>query len=285
MARAEIDGIETEYTITGSGPPLLLFSPGGFDARMQNWRNLGIYQRTGVLEHLERQFTCIAYDRRESGASGGRIERVTWRDYARQGRQLLRHLQIDRAHVMGGCAGCSVALAFAVEYPAAVDRLILFWPAGGARYRLGQQARFAQHLAMVAQSGLAEVVALARSGNASFSEDPRPGPWVAALRSDPELAEQFAAQDGGHYQAMVAAMGRLLFDRDTVPGAEPEDLLGLHLPALVIPGNDRSHATSAARYLGELLPSATYWDIAVAEQTSQTVPPRIAEFLRGGVGG
>jgi hypothetical protein len=68
-------------------------------------------------------------------------------------------------------------------------------------------------------------------------------------------------------------MVRGLFDRDTAPGAEPEDLLRLDVPALIVPGKDESHATSAARYLEECLPNATYWDVAVVDQTAQTAPP------------
>ena len=70
-----------------------------------------------------------------------------------------------------------------------------------------------------------------------------------------------------------------MFDRDTVPGAEPEDLLTLDIPALIVPGQDESHAPSAARYLQECLPRAEYWDVPVAEQTEQTAPARILEFL------
>ena len=70
-----------------------------------------------------------------------------------------------------------------------------------------------------------------------------------------------------------------VFDRDTAPGAEPEDLLQLDIPALIVPGSDDSHATSAARYLQECLPRADYWDIPVAEQTEANAPARVREFL------
>ncbi len=40
-----------------------------------------------------------------------------------------------------------------------------------------------------------------------------------------------------------------LYDRDTAPGAEPEELQKLRIPTLVIPGDDPFHATSAAQYL------------------------------------
>jgi hypothetical protein len=74
-------------------------------------------------------------------------------------------------------------------------------------------------------------------------------------------------------------MVRLLFDRDTVPGPEPEDLMLLDVPALIVPGQDASHAPSAARYLQECLPASEYWDVPVVEQTEETVPPRLLEFL------
>jgi hypothetical protein len=74
-------------------------------------------------------------------------------------------------------------------------------------------------------------------------------------------------------------MGRRLFDRDTAPGAEPEDLLRLDIPALIIPGHDASHATSAARYLEECLPHGEYWDVAVPEQTEERTSARLLEFL------
>ena len=74
-------------------------------------------------------------------------------------------------------------------------------------------------------------------------------------------------------------MARSLFDRDTAPGAEPEDLLRLDIPALIVPGRDASHATSAARYLEECLPRAEYWDVPVEEQAEQNTPARVLDFL------
>jgi len=56
-------------------------------------------------------------------------------------------------------------------------------------------------------------------------------------------------------------------------------LMGLAVPAFIVPGRDKSHATSAARYLEECLPRAEYWDIAVGDQTEATVAPRLLEFL------
>ena len=279
MADAVIDGITTRYEVIGSGTPLLMFSPGGFDATLEKWTTLGVYARIKTLDYLSRKYMCIIFDRRETGQSGGRIERVTWGHYVRQGHGLLEHLNIDRAHIMGGCMGCCPAVAFGVAHPEATVSLLLFWPVGGAKYRINGRLRFAEHLAYVRQQGLDQVVSLAMSGGKSFGEDPRAGPWVSVLRRDPAFAESYVRHDVDRYTQLVAGMARTLLDRDTAPGAEPEDMLQLDIPALVIPGRDAIHATSAARYLEECLPKAQYWDVPVSEQTEETACPRMLEFL------
>src|SRR3982075_4230926 len=117
VATAVIDGITTRYEVIGSGPPLLMFSPGGFDATLEKWSTLGVYARIKPMEHLPKRYTCIVFDRRECGQSGGRVERVTWAHYVAQGKGLLDHLKIERAHIMGGCMGVSCAAAFGAIHP------------------------------------------------------------------------------------------------------------------------------------------------------------------------
>ena len=112
-----------------------------------------------------------------------------------------------------------------------------------------------------------------------FGKDPRIGPWAPVIRSDPEFAENYVTLDVDEYKSIVADMSRTLIDRDTAPGAEPEDLLELDIPALIVPGKDIAHATSAARYLEECLPKSEYWDILPDEQTEANVPARLVEFL------
>jgi pimeloyl-ACP methyl ester carboxylesterase len=279
MPTALVDGIATRFETTGSGPTLLMFSPGGFDSSLESWRTVGVYRRLGLLDRLSEQYTCITFDRRESGRSSGRLERVSWGDYVRQGIGLLDRLGVERAHLMGGCVGCSTVAAAAVAQPDRVLSMVLYSPAGGAKYRMKQHARFAAHLAYVGQHGLAAVAELAKNTDKGFSADPRVGPWAAVIRTEARFADAYAHADAGRYATMVTGMARLLFDRDTVPGPEPEDLLLSDVPALIVPGQDDSHATSAARYFEECLPRAEYWDVPVSAQTAETAPARILEFL------
>jgi len=279
MPTAILDGIETRYEVVGDGPPVLLFSPGGFDATVEKWSSLGVYARIKPLDHLPKHYKCIAFDRRECGQSGGRVERVTWTDYVNQALDLLDHLQIERAHLMGGCMGCSPVAAFGVAHPERVISMILYWPVGGAKYRIKGQQRFAEHLAFVQQAGLAGVVELVRKDGKAFGADPRGGPWASVIKRDTAFADAYAKLDAEPYKLIVTGMARGLLDRDTAPGAEPEDLLRCTIPALVVPGRDESHATSAARYFEECLPKAQYWDALPEAQTAEAAPRRLLEFL------
>ena len=279
MSTATIDGLEVHYEIFGSGAPLLLFAPGGFDAAIEKWRIASAWTGIDALEALATRFQVIAYDRRESGKSAGRVERLSWHTYARQAKFLLDQLEIESALLLGGCMGCSVALAFAVDYPAATRALLLHWPVGGFRWKASGLDRFQRHYRFASTNGLAGVVERARIGK-SFWTDPEAGPWASAIAHDPRFAEDFIRQDLNRYLGLIAVSGRGLFDHDTATGAEPEEIMGISAPALIIPGDDASHATSAAHYLRELLPHASFWNVPPTEQTTREVCERILEFSR-----
>jgi pimeloyl-ACP methyl ester carboxylesterase len=283
MPMVDIDGIATRYEIVGpqlgAGPPLLMYAPGGFNATIEAWSTLGIYAKIKLLEHLPQKFTCIVFDRRECGQSGGRVEPITWLHFVAQGKGLLDHLGIARAHLIGGCMGCGPVAAFGVAHPHMVASMILFWPVGGYKYRRSSHKRFADHLGFVREQGLKAVVDLVQREGKPFGADPRGGPWASVIKHDTGFASAYAAQDAERYIRICEAMRDALFDRDTAPGARPEDLVNTEIPALIVPGHDDSHATSAARYLDECLPLSEYWDMPVERQTEAATSALVLEFL------
>jgi hypothetical protein len=119
---------------------------------------------------------------------------------------------------------------------------------------------------------------IAREGKA-FGAEPRGGPWASVIRRDAGFAATYAKLDRDRYVGTVERMRDALLDRDTAPGAEPEALMRVDIPALIVPGHDESHATSAARYLEECLPRSEYWDVGVDAQTAENAPPRVLDFL------
>jgi pimeloyl-ACP methyl ester carboxylesterase len=279
MPTATIDGIDTYYETHGSGSPILMFAPGGFDATVDKWRSASAWTGINAIEALAAEHTVILYDRRECGQSGGRVERLSWANYTRQGKALLDHLEIDSAWIMGGCMGCSVAVAFGAHYPERTRGLVLHWPVGGYRWKVNAQERFMRHYNFAKEKGLKGVVERARGGK-SFWADPESGPWSTVIARDAAFADRYAAQDLERYLGIIITSGRSLFDRDTAPGAEPEEVLGIKVPALIIPGDDPSHATSGAHYLRELLPKSDFWNVMPPEQSTQKVCDQILGFCR-----
>ena len=279
MPTAVIDGIEIYYETCGSGTPLLMLAPGGFDSTIEKWRVASAWTGIDALARLGTEHQVIAYDRREAGQSGGRVERLTWTAYAREGKLLLDHLGIDSAFVMGGCMGCSVALAFGVNFPEATRGMILHWPVGGYRWKAASQARFAAHLNFVRENGIDGVVDRASKGT-TFWTDPESGPWASVIARDRAFAERFAAEDPERYMGIIATSGPDLFDRDTATGATAEEVMGIKAPAVIMPGDDPSHATSGAHYLRECLPNGEFWNVMPPEQTTENVCDRALEFTR-----
>jgi len=139
-----------------------------------------------------------------------------------QGKGLLDHLNIQRAHLMGGCMGCSPVLSFAVAYPNATLSMVLYWPVGGAKYRINGHQRFAEHLTYVQQHGLEQVVRLVTEEGKPFNGDARGGPWASVIRRDRAFADSFVRQNPDDYKLIVAGMARALLAGTPHPGPSPK---------------------------------------------------------------
>lgn len=286
MATATIDGLTLYYEVHGSGPAILLMAPGGFDAAVSSWHSpRTVWGAVRPLDTFSQDWQCIAYDRRESGMSAGRIEVLSWSLYARQAKALLDSLGVREAVLLGACMGCSTAIAFAVAYPEATRGLLLHRPTGGPRWRIMARDRFQQHVDFVKKNGLKAVARLAEEvgGRTSagdpgrrFWQVPSAGPWLSSLINQEALAQQLMALAPERYLEIVEQSAASLFDRDTVCGAEPEQLMALSIPASIVPGYDANHATSGARYLHECLTDSDYQDLTAAEQTRE----RIIQWVR-----
>lgn len=106
------DGVRLAYEVHGEGSPLVLIH--GWSLNMTMWDD--------QLPAFSREFRVVRYDRRGFGQSQGvedasRGAQDLW--------ELLQHLGINSAHILGHSQGGMVATAFALAYPKAVTSLIL----------------------------------------------------------------------------------------------------------------------------------------------------------------
>ena len=280
MPFATINGIRIRYVIQGSGPHLLMFAPGGFRSVISRWTAEGgkrEWKEMDGLAALSRHFTCIAYDRRESGLSGGRVEPLTWELYVREAKGLLDLAGASEAHVLGSCMGAALALAFAVRHPEACKSLLLHWPVGGYRWMMKGHTFFARHLDFVRANGLQAVVERAREGE-NFWLDPEIGPWGSPAAVYPQFASELAGQDLKTYFETVERSRDALFN-DTMPsGASGAELMKIETPSFILPGNDSSHAYSASLALKELMPNAELWELLPERQNGRNTLESILRF-------
>lgn len=280
MPFATINAIRVHYLVQGSGPHLLMFAPGGWRSVISRWTAAGGKEAFGQMDGiaaLSQHFTCIAYDRRECGLSGGRVEPLNWDVYVGEAKSLLDLAGARDAYILGSCMGASLALAFAVRHPTACKGLILHWPVGGYFWMSKGHGYFRRHMDFVRENGLAAVVERApRSEN--FWLDPEIGPWGSPAAIYPEFAAELAMQDVGRYLDICARSRDAIFN-DTMPsGASGEELMRIQIPALIMSGADSRHTRSAAWALKELMPQSELWEVMPPHQTGENTMDRILRF-------
>jgi len=115
MAEALTNGFITYYEIEGEGHPLVLIH--GHTANLHLWDD--------QVPVLSRSFRVVRYDVRGHGRSQAPPSGYSWANYAEDLRQLLVHLNINRAHLVGLSMGGAIALQFALDHPQMASALVL----------------------------------------------------------------------------------------------------------------------------------------------------------------
>ena len=121
MPYAQINGYQMHYSLFGNAdaPPLALIHGGlgGGDGSKDT-----IARQSDALSAAYR---CVFYDRRACGQSDAPPDGYDIPNCARDLMELLRHLEISKAHILGSSAGGPIAIQFALDYPEMTDALIL----------------------------------------------------------------------------------------------------------------------------------------------------------------
>lgn len=115
--KVTLQGVSYEYEVAGSGEPLLLLH--GFTGSMETWDSF--------IPSWSEQFQVILVDIVGHGKTES-PEDVTHYDIqnvALQMKELLDHLHIENAHVLGYSMGGRLAITMACLYPEYVRSLLL----------------------------------------------------------------------------------------------------------------------------------------------------------------
>ena len=118
--RATLQGVELEYEVQGVGEPVVLIHPGHF----AEWF-------APVLDEpaLTNYYRVLTYHRAGCAGSSPLAGPVSFAQQAAHCRSLMRHLGIERGHIVGHSSSGNIALQLALDAPDAVHSLALLEPA------------------------------------------------------------------------------------------------------------------------------------------------------------
>jgi pimeloyl-ACP methyl ester carboxylesterase len=227
------DGVDIAYIDEGEGEPILLIH--GFGSSIAvNWVS------TGWIETLKREGRrVVAFDNRGHGRSGKLYEPALYHPaaMARDAANLLAHLGIARADVMGYSMGARIAAFLVLDQPETVWSLVI----GG----LG--------MALVEGMGNQDEIVAALEA-----------PSLDAVAGETgRIYRKFAEQTGSDLKALAACMRGA---RATIPA---ERLATIRAPVLVAVGTRDKVAGSGER-LAELIPGAEFLAIPGKEHLPAT---------------
>jgi pimeloyl-ACP methyl ester carboxylesterase len=112
---ADVGGVQLHYTTGGHGPAVILLH--GFAETSRMWQP--------ILPVLGEKFTVVAPDLPGIGDSSIPAKGINFTDAAKSIHALLKSLGIEKARVVGHDIGLMVAYAYAAQFPAEVEKLVV----------------------------------------------------------------------------------------------------------------------------------------------------------------
>jgi pimeloyl-ACP methyl ester carboxylesterase len=138
MTLANIDGVELECDVRGSGEPVVLVHAGIF----ADW-----FKPLVDEPALVSRYRVVSYHRVGYAGSSRVAGPVSIAEQAAHLRGLMHHLGIERAHLVGHSSGGNIALQLALDAPHLVHSVVLMEPALPVTTR-GQERMLSMRAAM-----------------------------------------------------------------------------------------------------------------------------------------
>jgi len=114
-AKAQVNGVELWYEVTGEGEPVIQIHGAGF----------GHFNFAPATPGLARHFQVVDYDMRGYGQSDRPVQRYDMEVWADDAAGLLDALGLPEAHVHGTSMGGMIAIVFAGKYPERTTSVVI----------------------------------------------------------------------------------------------------------------------------------------------------------------
>jgi pimeloyl-ACP methyl ester carboxylesterase len=251
MPSMSIDDVELYYEEAGRGFPVILCHEFAGDYR--SWEP--------QIRHLARRYRTIVYNYRGYPPSSVPLQPSAYSQdiLISDMRALLRHLSIERAHVIGIATGGNLALNFAIAHPQMTRSVIV---AGAGAGTVDRQNWLAGSRAMAD--------AIAQKGAAAIVESIEAAPQRQALRTkDPRAWAEFI----GIIRTMSKtgsenSLRNVLLTRKPVTELE-QGIKGLTMPVLVMVGDQDTPAFEPSLFIHKHAPHS---GLMVFPFTGHTLP-------------
>lgn len=248
MPVAHVRGVHLYYNVLGQSGPWVALMPGG--------RNPGCKIQPLAEKIANAGYRILLHDRRNCGASdvmieGDQPEYDIWADDLYE---LLKQLNALPAIIGGSSSGSRTALVLATKHPESIRALLLMRITGGSfGCTLLAEDYYGQFIRIAEQGGMAAVC--------------RTDHFAACIAARPVNEERLMSMDVARFIAVMENWRRYFINGITQPvlGVNEDQLRSLHVPTIVIPGNDKTHPRAVGERLYELLPCSEI-SIVIDEQ-------------------
>lgn len=268
---ADVNGVRLHYLRAGKGDPVVLLH--GFAETSHMWLPL--------IAELADRHTVIAPDLRGFGQSAAPDDGYIKKAMAQDIHALVNSLGYNRIRLVGHDIGLMVAYAYAAQYPAEVDRLVLmeaFLPGIGDWQKVWL-LRDLWHFHFYGKTPLALVTGRERIYLEHFWNDFAADPAKSVSEADREFyANEYARP--GHMKAGMEVFRAFAQDADDFAGLAATKL---QMPLLVLSGEKaggpfliEQGKMVAGNVEGVLVKGSGHW---LMEEAPDQVIPKLVEFL------
>jgi pimeloyl-ACP methyl ester carboxylesterase len=251
----KIRGVNINYEVFGESGPWVALVTGG---RRGYAEFLGFARRIA-----DKGFRVVLHDRRNTGASdvlieGEEGEEELWADDLVL---LLEYLDALPAFVGGTSSGARLSMLVYLRHPEAVKALLLMRVTGGA-FAAGRLPNmyYGQFITAAEQGGMAAVCATEQ--------------YQERIKANPANRDRLMAMNPKEYIRVMRHWLHIFQQGPRAPvlGMTEEALRSIKVPAIVIPGNDNTHASSNGIEAAKLIEGSVLYRLPIEDLDLPLLP-------------
>jgi pimeloyl-ACP methyl ester carboxylesterase len=249
MPVAKVRGVNIFYQVIGDQGPWVALITGG---------RRGHDEFVPLATRLANAgYRVVLHDRRNTGRSdvlieGDVAEEILWLDDLHE---LLKQLNAIPTFIGGSSAGARTAMRYYIRFRNEVRGLLLMRVTGGA-FAAGRlpDNYYGMFIKAAEQGGMAAVCATEQ--------------YQERIAANPQTRDRLMAMDPKQYiKEMSNWQDQFIASTKTeVFGMTDADLASISVPAVVIPGNDQTHASVNGRTAAQRIPGCILHQLPIADQ-------------------